>query len=182
MSDEKTSKFLSYVLRHKPDSIGLNLDSNGWAQVSELIDCAARAGTPIDLGTLTRIVRESDKQRFALSTDGQRIRANQGHSITVELALPNREPPEFLFHGTATRFLDDISGFGLQPKARHDVHLSENYETALAVGKRHGKVIVLKVLARKMYEAGHSFQCSANGVWLTKQVPPQFFTIESERL
>lgn len=178
MKDEKLSKFLSYVLRHQPDSIGLTLDVNGWTEVNHLIDCAARAGTSFDVETLSRIVRESDKQRFALSEDGLRIRANQGHSIAVELALPDREPPEFLFHGTATRFLDAIMRDGLLPKARHDVHLSEQYETAVAVGTRHGKVIVLKVKSLLMHEAGHMFQRSDNGVWLTKQVPPKFLLVD----
>ncbi len=177
MKDEKVSKFLSYVLRHKPDAIGLQLDANGWVDVEELLDNMAYADMAISIETLQRIVRESDKQRFAFSEDGARIRANQGHSINVDLALPDREPPAELFHGTATRFLESIRKDGLIPRSRHAVHLSANYETALNVGQRHGSPVVLRIASGKMFSAGFRFQCSENGVWLTEKVPAEFISV-----
>ena len=172
--DQKISKFLSYVLRHRPDEIGLKLDANGWAEVDDLIACAGSASVVLTEERLRQIVRSSDKQRFALSDDGRRIRANQGHSISVDLALAPRQPPEILFHGTATRFLDAIRQHGLKPMSRQHVHLSPDEVTATRVGQRHGKPVVLKIKAGQMWHAGQAFYFSANGVWLTENVPPQF--------
>src|SRR5437879_3473937 len=135
---ERISKFLSYVLRHRPDEIGLTLDPNGWALVSDLIDRSKVASIQLTEALLQEIVRSSDKQRFAFSDDGMKIRANQGHSVAVDLALQPQQPPEFLFHGTAIRFLDAIRVAGLKPMNRQHVHLSPDQATATKVGQRHG--------------------------------------------
>ena len=165
------SKFLSYVLRHKPDAIGLDLDPEGWANIEELI---AKADIPLDRDTLCEVVATSDKKRFATSTDGLFIRANQGHSIAVNLGLEPIEPPEFLYHGTAIRFLDSIRQQGLLPQNRQYVHLSADAETATTVGQRHGKPDVLTISARQMHQRGYQFLQAHNGVWLTGKVPAQF--------
>ena len=178
MNDVELSKFLSYVLRHKPDSIGLNLDPHGWVMVDELLERAQQSGKPLSREALERVVRQSDKQRFALSEDGNSIRANQGHSVNVDLALPDRSPPELLYHGTAKRFLEAIMTEGLKPQSRHDVHLSPTQETAHKVGSRHGSPVVLTVRSGDMARAGHRFQCSENGVWLTSDVPPQYLHVD----
>lgn len=167
----RTSKFLSLVLRHQPGKIGLNLNSNGWAEVDELLE---KLPFELDFQTLKEIVDTSDKQRYAFSPDFKKIRANQGHSVRVDLNLTPVEPPEVLFHGTATRNLESIKATGLNKGNRHHVHLSLNEETAVRVGGRHGKAVVLRVLASKMHQAGHSFFCSENGVWLTEEVPVRY--------
>jgi putative RNA 2'-phosphotransferase len=176
-SDSKTSKFLSYVLRHRPDEIGLTLDANGWALVSDLIDRSKSASVPLTVDSIREIVRSSDKQRFALSDDGTKIRANQGHSVDVNLALEPKQPPEFLYHGTATRFLDAIRREGLKPMSRQHVHLSPDEVTATKVGQRHGKAVVLRVRSGEMCKAGRIFWLSANGVWLTEQVDVAFLDL-----
>jgi putative RNA 2'-phosphotransferase len=170
----RVSKFLSLVLRHDPGKIGLTLDAAGWAEVDELIAAAARAGVEIDRETLARVVAESDKQRFALSPDGGRIRANQGHSVEVDLGLEPRTPPEVLYHGTASRFVDSIRGSGLHAASRTHVHLSADEETARRVGQRHGSPVVLTVAAGRMHRDGRPFFRSANGVWLTDAVPAEY--------
>lgn len=162
------SKFLSYVLRHKPAAIGLNLDQEGWANIEELIE---KADIRFSRDMLLEVVATSEKKRFAISDNGQSIRANQGHSITVDLGLEPVEPPELLFHGTATRFLDSIQEQGLRPQDRKHVHLSADIETATKVGKRHGKPVILTIPAQKMHLQGHPFFKSENGVWLTGFVP-----------
>lgn len=158
-------------------SIGLALDNNGWAQISELIQCASKSGNKFSREQLEEVVRTNDKKRFSISEDGHRIRANQGHSINVDLALEAIQPPEQLYHGTATRFLESILKDGLQPKGRHHVHLSQDIETALKVGQRHGQPTVLEIEAQRMNLEGYSFYCSDNGVWLTDEVPPQYFAV-----
>ncbi len=173
----RLSKFLSLVLRHEPERIGISLDSNGWVAVDDLIAAAARAGTPISRERLDLVVATNDKKRFAFSPDGTRIRASQGHSVEVELDLPPTVPPERLFHGTATRFLDAIRAEGLRPQSRQHVHLSPDEETAVKVGQRHGKPVVLVVLAGAMHREGHVFYRSENGVWLTAAVPPGYLEI-----
>ena len=165
------SKFLSLVLRHSPQTIGLKLDSAGWAQTDELLACLARAGRRMSLAQLQAVVAGNNKQRFAFSEDGSRIRANQGHSIKVELELKPQQPPAQLYHGTATRFLDAIFQQGLTRQNRHHVHLSASVETASTVGRRHGKLALLTVDAARMAADGHVFYCSDNGVWLTDAVP-----------
>ena len=174
MDSVKMSRFLSYVLRHHPDSIGLALDSNGWANVDELIRLANRHGTPLTHTLLEELVAENDKQRFAFDEAGQRIRANQGHSVEIDLALTATEPPDLLFHGTAGRFVPSIRGTGLHSGNRHHVHLSLDRQTAEKVGQRHGKPVVLTIQAGAMHEAGHAFYLSANRVWLTELVPVQW--------
>lgn len=139
------SKFLSYVLRHQPEAIGLELNAGGWAAISDLIACATSHNHVLSVAIIEQVVAVNDKQRFGLSEDGQYIRANQGHSIAVDLDLRFLAPPPSLFHGTATRFLESILASGLLPSGRQYVHLSAEYETAIAVGKRHGIPIVLKI-------------------------------------
>ncbi|AQS64668.1 putative RNA 2'-phosphotransferase [Rhizobium rhizogenes] len=166
-----TSKFLSYVLRHAPESIGLTLDAQGWADVADLLAKANASGTPLDEAGLFSVVAESDKKRFTLSEDGRRIRAAQGHSVKVDLGQPPVEPPPQLYHGTATRFLEPILREGLRPGERQQVHLSADRKTAIAVGQRHGKPVVLIVDAGRMFADGYSFYRADNGVWLTDAVP-----------
>jgi putative RNA 2'-phosphotransferase len=170
----ETSKFLSRILRHQPESIGLTLDEQGWANVEDLLYCAGQHGLALSRSLLEEVVQTSDKQRFALSPDGQRIRANQGHSLAIDLNLPPVEPPETLYHGTAVQFLDSIRTHGLQNGKRQYVHLSRLESTALQVGQRHGKAIVLRIRAQEMYAQGYRFFCAENGVWLTAAVPTQF--------
>ena len=171
------SKFISLVLRHQPGHIGLTLDNAGWADVSDLLGKAAAAGRPIRPEVLREVVERNDKQRFSFSEDGKRIRANQGHSVAVELGLAPLEPPAQLYHGTATRFLDAILRDGLHKRARHHVHLSADLATATAVGQRHGRVVVLLVDAAGMRQQGHEFYRSANSVWLTDHVPPRHLSL-----
>lgn len=174
MSDVKKSKFLSLVLRHQPQAVGLTLDEAGWVSIDQLLRACAAHGTLITRNDLVRIVETSDKKRFAFSEDGIRIRANQGHSVEVDLQLQPQTPPELLFHGTASRFIEAIRAEGLSKQARHHVHLSAEWETAVAVGKRHGKPTVLTIRAGEMHREGHTFFLSANGVWLVDQVPTSF--------
>jgi len=170
------SKFLSLVLRHKPDAIGLTLTPEGWADIDELLAKSDATGTRLSREDLLEIVATSDKKRFSLSEDRQRIRAAQGHSVTVELGLPPQEPPNILYHGTATRFMDSIRSEGLRPQARQQVHLSADEATAKRVGQRHGKPVIFKVEALRMHVNGFKFFLADNGVWLTDQVPPEFLS------
>jgi len=177
MSKQHTeiSKFLSYVLRHKPEAIGLTLDAEGWADIDVLITCANQSGQALARSLLQEVVETSDKKRFTVSEDGLRIRAAQGHSTqSVAITHVEKQPPEFLYHGTATRFLDSIREQGLLPGSRHYVHLSEDEQTATAVGQRYGKPVVLKVKAMLMAEQGFKFYQTENGVWLVNNVPPSF--------
>lgn len=168
----ETSKFLSYVLRHEPQAIGLQLDSEGWADLESLIAGAAEDGRPLNMDLIQAVVSSSDKKRFSLSDDGLRIRAVQGHSTgTVSLQHVEKEPPELLYRGTATRFLESIREKGLIPGSRHHVHLSQDMQTAIAVGQRYGKPVVLKVDALRMHQQGFKFFQAENGVWLTDHVP-----------
>lgn len=167
------SKFLSLVLRHDPGKAGILLDSAGWVSIEELLAGVTRArpGLPSNRETLERLVAENDKQRFEVSEDGLRIRARQGHSVEVELGDEPQEPPETLYHGTAEQHLDGIREHGLLRMARHAVHLSPNPETAIRVGSRHGKVVVLQVRAKQMHDNGFSFCLTGNNVWYTDHVP-----------
>lgn len=175
----KLSKFMSLVLRHKPEEIGLVLDDNGWASVEELITRANSRGVRLTRDILQVVVETSDKKRFALSEDGIRIRANQGHSVEIDLALTPRQPPEILFHGTASRFLDSIRAQGLLRGKRQHVHLSPDETTAIKVGQRHGRPVVLRVLAERMHQSGHTFYLSDNGVWLIEHVPGEYLLFPS---
>jgi putative RNA 2'-phosphotransferase len=169
----KVSKFLSLVLRHKPDIIGLTLSDEGWVSISELID-KAQSKMSLSKELIAQVVSTNDKQRFKISDDGLMIRANQGHSIKVDLKLSPKQPPAALYHGTATRFLDSIRKEGLKAGQRHHVHLSADMATATAVGKRYGKVVILEIDAQAMFQQGHKFFLSDNNVWLAEHVPPQF--------
>lgn len=171
----ETSKFLSYVLRHEPEAIGLKLDDQGWASVDELVQRAAISGQHLDAALVEEVVRTSDKKRFTLSEDGLRIRAAQGHSTTsVSIDHIEAVPPAVLYHGTAVRHVESIRREGLRAGTRHHVHLSGDEATALRVGARHGKPVILLVRADQMHAAGFKFFQSDNGVWLTASVPPQF--------
>lgn len=172
--DVRKSKFLSLVLRHEPEKIGVQLDENGWIDVEVLLAALAAHGKPLSRAELDQLVRENDKRRFAFNSDGRRIRANQGHSVEVDLALEAQTPPEKLYHGTVEKFLTSIFRGGLLKGERHHVHLSPNLETAVKVGERRGKPIILEIASGQMHREGHSFFVSGNGVWLVDQVPPQY--------
>ena len=172
IDDTATSKFLSYVLRHRPDSIGLELDSAGWVAIDDLIRACARAGRDVSDSDVTRIVKGDTKQRYEMC-DG-RIRAAQGHSIGVELALEEVVPPRWLYHGTVERFLDGIRSEGLKSGARDHVHLSADAATATVVGARRGTAIVLRIDAQGCHRSGQSFYRASNGVWLTSHVAQEF--------
>ncbi|TQK53130.1 putative RNA 2'-phosphotransferase [Streptomyces sp. SLBN-118] len=168
----KVSKYLSKHLRHQPERIGITLDENGWVAVDELMRAAAAHGFRFTRAELDHVVAVNDKKRFTI--DGTRIRANQGHTVEVDLDLPTAEPPAYLYHGTVARSLDAIRAEGLRPMKRHHVHLSPDRETATRVGARRGRPVVLSVDAGAMHRAGHLFRVSANGVWLADAVPPEF--------
>ncbi|WP_272915282.1 RNA 2'-phosphotransferase [Aristophania vespae] len=175
----KVSKFLSYVLRHEPESIGLHLDSEGWGNIDLLIAGAAKKGHVLDREIVLAVVRCNDKKRFSVSDDRQYIRAVQGHSTrVVNLQYSEKKPPEFLYHGTATRFLESIKQQGLTHGSRHHVHLSQDAATGLTVGQRYGKPIVLKIEAGQMYLQGFKFFQAENGVWLTDHVPTIFISLK----
>ncbi|MFJ8189796.1 RNA 2'-phosphotransferase [Streptomyces sp. NPDC096094] len=168
----KVSKYLSKHLRHQPERIGLTLDEAGWVEIDALIAAAAAHGFRFTREELDHVVATNDKRRFAI--EGTRIRASQGHTIDVDLALPAATPPPYLYHGTVARHLEAIRAEGLRPMNRHDVHLSPDRETATRVGARRGRPVVLSVDAAAMHRDGHGFHVSANGVWLTKNVPPRY--------
>ena len=172
------SKFLSYILRHQPESLGITLDSDGWVEINLLLAQAQKHGHSISRQELQETVDNNSKKRFTVSEDGRRIRAAQGHSTAqVSMNLAPQTPPDVLYHGTATRFLDSIMRQGLQAGSRHHVHLSADRETAVKVGQRHGKPVVLRVDAAAMHKAGLAFYLSENQVWLTEAVPPQYLAV-----
>ena len=173
MSDRNTSKFISLILRHKPEVIGITLDEHGWADVDELIRGVSKTHD-LDREILERIVAEDEKQRYSFSDDKRLIRANQGHSIPVDVELKEVTPPKILYHGTGIKYKEAIDAQGLIAKSRLYVHLSGDTETAKKVGQRHGKPIIYKVNAGAMHEDGCKFFLSVNGVWLTKEVPVQY--------
>jgi len=168
----KVGKFLSCVLRHKPDMIGLELDLGGWANIEELISKSKKIKLTREI--IDKVVETNNKKRYKISDDGQRIRASQGHSIPVDLGLEPKEPPELLYHGTADRNLDMVKKEGLKRMNRQYLHLSIDEETAIQVGQRHGKPVVIPIKARDMYLEGFLFYLSDNNVWLTNYVPPEF--------
>ncbi|PTM58550.1 RNA 2'-phosphotransferase [Desmospora activa] len=172
--DIQQSKFLSLILRHRPERVGIQLEAGGWVEVDRLLTACRQHGMPIDRATLERLVKTNDKQRFAFNEDGSKIRANQGHSLSVNLGLKPVQPPLWLYHGTARQFLPSIEKQGLLKRNRHHVHLSGDPQTAIRVGKRHGRPVVLKVGAKEMAADGYTFYRSDNGVWLTKAVPPRY--------
>ena len=169
MNDTKLSKLLSLALRHDPSAIGIEVDVHGWASVK-----AVAAGASVSASDIERVVAASDKRRFALTDDGNFVRAVQGHSIKVDLELLPIEPPAILYHGTATRFLDSIAATGLESRERRHVHLSADAETAITVGSRHGSPVVLHVNAAKVHSTGQAFYLSENDVWLTGPIAPEY--------
>lgn len=170
----RTSRFLSLILRHEPERVGLKLDNAGWVAVSELLQAINQHGFPLTPDQLEQVVATNDKKRFSFSEDGLRIRASQGHSVEVDLRYDSQVPPEFLYHGTPERFIESIRATGLNKGRRHHVHLSPDPATATKVGQRRGRPIVLKIRAGEMHRAGHVFCPSANNVWLVDCVPPHF--------
>ena len=181
MMDEKCktkiSKFLSLVLRHKPGEIGIALEDGGWIEVEKLVAACAVHGTALTLDELREVVATSDKKRFSFDESGEKIRANQGHSVAVEIGFEEKVPPGILFHGTAEKNLGVIFAEGLKKMARHHVHLSPDAETARNVGARYGKPVILRVDTEKMRAAGFKFYVSANGVWLADSVPAEFLEV-----
>ena len=173
MSLKDTSKFMSLILRHKPEAIGISLDEHGWANVDELIAGIAKT-QDFNMDILEEIVRDDEKQRYSFNEDKTLIRANQGHSISVDVELDVVEPPAELWHGTGEKYVASIDEQGLIPKSRLYVHLSKDKDTAVKVGKRHGNPVLYIVKAGEMYRDGYQFYLSKNGVWLTKQVPVKY--------
>ncbi len=179
MSDESTGKFIALILRHKPETIGITLDEHGWADVSELIAGVSKTH-PLDMEGLERIVAEDGKQRYSFNEDKTLIRANQGHSIPVDVELEQVVPPEILYHGTAVKYEESIDREGLIPKSRLYVHLSGDEETARKVGSRHGKPVIYRIRSGEMHRDGHIFYRSVNGVWLIKAVPVKYMEKEAK--
>ena len=173
MTKNETSKFIALILRHKPETIGITLDEHGWANVDELVAGIAKQQA-FDRDRLEEIVRTDSKMRYSFNEDHTLIRANQGHSIPVDVELEEKTPPDILWHGTGEKYVSSIHAQGLIPKSRLYVHLSADYDTAVKVGSRHGKPVVYTVAAGDMQKAGYQFYQSVNGVWLTKRVPAQF--------
>lgn len=173
MNLKDTSKYMSLILRHKPDAIGITLDEHGWANVDELIAGISK-DNEFNMEILEEIVRTDEKQRYSFNEDKTLIRANQGHSIPVDVELEEKEPPEILYHGTGEKYVSSIDAQGLIPKSRLYVHLSKDEETAVKVGSRHGKPVIYIVKAKQMHDDGYKFFISANGVWLTKEVPVKY--------
>ncbi len=181
MSSEKEnirlSKFLSLVLRHQPETIGISLDENGWTDVEILIGKINAHGNKIDFETLKYLVDTNSKKRFAFDESLKKIRASQGHSVEIELGYSTMQPPEILYHGTSVSAVNSILHSGLEKRSRQHVHLSADRETAIKVGKRHGKPVVFEVLAYDFFLTGIDFFISENGVWLTDHVPPEFLRL-----
>lgn len=173
MDLRKTSRFISLILRHKPETIGIALDEHGWAKVAELIDGISKTQY-IDMAMLEKIVATDNKQRFSFNEDKTLIRANQGHSISVDVELSEKKPPVILYHGTGEKYVSSIDEQGLIPKSRLYVHLSKDEQTAKTVGSRHGKPVIYEIYAGEMYEDGYLFYLSVNGVWLAKSVPTKY--------
>lgn len=167
-------KYIALILRHKPEVIGIAIDEHGWANVDELITGISKQYCDFNMSQLEKIVASDDKQRYSFNETKTLIRANQGHSISVDVELEKKCPPEVLYHGTATKYETSIDESGLVSKSRLYVHLSVDIDTAITVGKRHGEPVIYKILAENMQNAGYDFFLSANGVWLTKCVPKEF--------
>lgn len=168
------SKYMSLILRHKPDVIGIELDEHGWANVNDLISGIEKDNHGFNFELLEEIVRSDSKQRYSFNDDKSFIRANQGHSINVDVELKEKEPLEYLYHGTGEKYVKSINQDGLIPKSRLYVHLSKDIKTAENVGKRHGKEVVYRINSGQMYRDGYKFYLSENGIWLTKEVPMKY--------
>ena len=174
-----TSKFISLILRHNPSAVGITLDEHGWADVQAMIDgINAAGGYRLDRETLEEIVRTDEKQRYSFNPDHTLIRANQGHSVSVDVELEEKVPPAVLYHGTGEKFVSSIDVQGLIPKSRLYVHLSADVETARKVGSRHGRPVIYTVNCEEMVKDGYTFYLSANHVWLTKEVPARYLARE----
>ena len=173
MSDTETSRFMSLILRHRPEEIGITLDAHGWAKVDELIAGIGRS-RPFTMADLERIVAEDAKQRYSFNGDRTLIRANQGHSVPVDAEPDEKAPPEILYHGTGEKSAESILRKGILRMSRLYVHLSADPETALKVGSRHGRPVIFLVSSGRMHRDGYRFFISANGVWLTEEVPPEY--------
>ena len=171
------SKWISKHLRHSPEKVGLTLETGGWVLVVDLMKAANANHMSLSRAQLEEVVKSNDKQRFSFDSTGKKIRANQGHSVEVDLQLQPQTPPDTLLHGTGAKNRESILAEGLHPGRRHHVHLSRNMETAIQVGTRHGKPLVFRVDALKMHADGYQFFCSENGVWLTEEVPPQYLSL-----
>ncbi len=181
VDDVRVSRFLSLVLRHQPSVVGVRLDPGGWIDVDELVAAFEAGGQRITRADVECVVDNNDKQRFTIDPTLDRIRASQGHSFAVDLGLSRRQPPESLFHGTASSSVEQILRQGIHRASRHAVHLSPDEATATAVGARRGRHTVLRVDAERMHADGHEFTVSANGVWLVEAVPGEYLAIESHR-
>ena len=175
------SKFLSLVLRHKPETIGIELDQNGWTDVYTLLKKLNSYGIKLDNESLKQIVETNSKKRFAFNDTFDRIRASQGHSVEIELGYTSQKPPEILYHGTGEKSVQAILDTGLAKQSRQQVHLSADLETAIKVGQRHGKPFVFKVLAEQMFNDKFEFFISDNGVWLTDNVPTKYLKQNDEK-
>lgn len=179
-NNQRVSRLLSKVLRHDPKVLGIELDKEGWVEVPVLLKALQKTNPSFNLYDLKEIVAENDKQRFAFDDSGEfkKIRASQGHSLKeVEISYTEQMPPEFLYHGTATKFFDSIKKTGITKQSRNHVHLSDNVKTAEAVGKRHGKCLILRIDSMLMYLQGYKWYKSANGVWLTDEVPMKYVSV-----
>ena len=179
MNLTRISWFLSLILRHKPETIGISLDEHGWADVAELIEGISKT-REFNMDILEEIVRTDEKERYSFNEDKTLIRANQGHSISVDVEPEQKTPPDILWHGTGEKYADSINHIGLIPKSRLYVHLSKDKETALKVGSRHGRPVLYTVKTREMYQDGYTFFLSKNGVWLTKEVPVKYLERKSK--
>ena len=171
----KTSRFISLILRHKPETIGIKLDEHGWANVDELLK-----GVNIDFETLEKIVREDEKGRYSFNEDKTKIRANQGHSVNVDVELEEKIPPDVLYHGTGQKYVDSINKIGLIPKTRLYVHMTEDLEVAKITGERHGKLAIYEIDAKQMAKDAIKFYLSVNNVWLTKNVDVKYLKLRSQ--
>lgn len=175
----RISKFLSLVLRHRPETIGISLDTEGWADVEELVKKAFESGVILDRPILRQVVEHGEKKRFSFNDDGMKIRANYGHSIPIVLKDESAEPPEFLYHGTAMQFLESVRDEGLKPGTRQYVHLVDDEQKAIEVGRRHGEPVLITIQARLMHEKGFEFFKMESGIWLTKNVPTAYMVIRT---
>lgn len=171
------SKFLSLILRHQPETVGLTLEENGWVEVEKLLSACAKHGNSFSREELEEVFATNDKKRFSFDETGTKIRANQGHSTEVEIEFEKKTPPEILYHGTAEKNVEKILAEGLKKMSRHHVHLSDNVETARNVGIRYGKPVIIKVDTKAMIDEGFYFYVSANNVWLIEEVPARFLTL-----
>lgn len=178
MNLQSISRYISLILRHKPEVINITLNEHGWANVEKLIQGIEKNNPEFNMEALEEIVKTDNKQRYSFNDDKTLIRANQGHSIPVDVELEEKEPPKILYHGTGEKYVTSIDQNGLIPKSRLYVHLSKDVETAKAVGKRHGKEVVYSINSEQMYKDGYKFYLSKNGVWLTKRVPVKYLMKE----